>query len=65
MSSKIRFLKLFESVAFDSSNLQPAYRFSIGAQNAGVQLFTKQYNNGEVWVHLQNEIIRNAGVNPI
>jgi len=61
-ASKSRFWRLFEHVASDVKNLDQS-RLPQGAVDAGVKGFFKQYREGEVWVHVRNGEIQNAGVN--
>lgn len=64
VASQNRYIKLFESVANNPSNLNQ----NILAPNAiknGVQGFTQTFKNGQIWVHTRNGKIFDAGVNLI
>ncbi|WP_460242115.1 hypothetical protein, partial [Aurantivibrio infirmus] len=61
-SSRNRYIELFRNTASNPANLDNT-RVSSGARAAGIEGFTQNYNNGQVWVHIRNGSINNAGVN--
>lgn len=62
LSSQGRFINLFRSVAANPANRDNS-RIPSGGQNAGIQGFTQTHNSGQVWVHVRNGTINNAGIN--
>lgn len=63
-SSAQRFARLFESVASNPANLNPGVVPAPG-QAAGVRGFAQAFQRGQVWVHVLNGQVTNAGVNPV
>jgi len=56
---------MFENVTTDAANKRPDLITNPHKQNAGVEIFTKTQNNGQVWVETRKGIIQNAGVNRV
>lgn len=66
LASQERFIKLFQQVAGNPANFRPGYpALKPSAINAGVQAFTQNFRNGQVWVYVRNNEIVDAGVNII
>jgi hypothetical protein len=64
-ASQERFIRLFQEVASDPANANIGVVKSQEAVAAGVQGFAKVFRTGEqVWVHVRNGMIIDAGVNP-
>lgn len=61
LTSQMRYLKLFDSVASDPNNLVNTRNAEAAAN--GIQTFIRVFNSGEVWVHVRNGVIFDAGVN--
>ncbi|MDY0989668.1 RHS repeat-associated core domain-containing protein [Flavobacterium sp. CFBP9031] len=62
MASKMRYMRLFESVATKPENLVPTVNAS--ARAAGVLTYEQTFRNGStVWVQMFRGQIRNAGIN--
>jgi RHS repeat-associated protein len=64
-ASKARFMRLFEAVAASPGNRRPNFPLPPGATQAGVEVYTQTFRNGEVWVFVRNGQIINAGVNRV
>lgn len=67
LTSQSRYLNLFENVANNTDNLR-ANAVSAGlipqvAADAGVQVYTQTFKNGQVWVFVKDGRIHDAGVN--
>lgn len=62
VSSQMRYMGLFQSVASNTANLRTDLVNPLAAR-AGGQMFTQIFNNGQVWVQVRNGAIYNAGVN--
>jgi hypothetical protein len=63
VATRERYASLFEAVAADSNNLRVDIKLPAQAVQSGVQLFTRQFRNGQVWVYVRDGKIINAGVN--
>jgi RHS repeat-associated protein len=63
-SSKDRFVNLFKNVGEDSNNFRLDLSSRPDKAAANVNIFTRNFNNGQVWVEVRNSIIQNAGVSP-
>ncbi|MBS1919591.1 MAG: hypothetical protein JST17_05015 [Bacteroidetes bacterium] len=67
LTSQNRFINLFENVANNANNLR-ADAVSAGlmpqaAADAGVQVYTQTFKNGQVWVFIKDGKVTNAGIN--
>ncbi|NKC13806.1 MAG: filamentous hemagglutinin N-terminal domain-containing protein [Gammaproteobacteria bacterium] len=62
-SSRKRAGRMFENVASDSNNKRPDLVTDPNKQKAGIEVFTKDQRNGQVWVETRNGVIQDAGVN--
>lgn len=60
--SKERYINLFEKVGNNPANLNQSILAPNAIQN-GVQGFTQNFRNGQVWVHARDGKIFDAGVN--
>ncbi|RWU06138.1 RHS repeat domain-containing protein [Pedobacter chitinilyticus] len=66
IESKLRYLKLFENVANDVKNVNPAILSNYQKNTVGFQGFSQTFRSGQqVWVQVFNGKIVNAGVNII
>ena len=54
---------MFENATSDSANNRPDLVTSAHQQNAGIEIFTKNQNNGQIWVQSRKGVIQDAGVN--
>ena len=64
VSSQNRFVDIYKNVASNSDNLCSSRYLSIQAKESGVNFFSKTSRNGkEIWVHVRDSEIQNAGVN--
>ncbi|GEM_PF-6494942 len=61
-ASQQRFINLFRSIASNPANANSNV-LSQGNINAGMSGYARSYNGGQVWVHVRNGTIQNAGVN--
>ncbi len=62
-ASRNRFIKLFQNVASNPANLRDDYRLPSGAKNAGIKVYTQNFNHGQIWVYVRNGVIQDAGKN--
>ena len=62
-SSRDRAGRMFENVASDSKNKRPDLVSDPNKQRAGIEMFTKDQRNGQIWVETRGSIIQDAGVN--
>uniref|UniRef100_UPI003877D317 RHS repeat domain-containing protein n=4 Tax=Tenacibaculum maritimum TaxID=107401 RepID=UPI003877D317 len=56
LTSKVRALRLYHSISSNPSNL-------IGTNQYGIQIYQQSFNNGTVWVHMKDGVMKSAGVN--
>ena len=62
-ASKNRAGRMFENVASDKKNLRTDLVTDPNKQKAGIEVFTKEHNRGQVWVETRGGVIQDAGVN--
>jgi RHS repeat-associated protein len=62
ISSRGRYIALFERIANDNTNRTDAV-LSAGRKSAGVQGYARIFTRGQVWVHVYGQEIVDAGVN--
>lgn len=62
-ASKVRAGRLFENVVANPNNKRPGLVTNPHKQKAGIEIFTKQQKNGQIWVETRGGIIQDAGVN--
>ena len=54
---------MFENVTANPANKRPDLVTNPNQQNAGIEVFTKNQNNGQIWVQSRKGVIQDAGVN--
>jgi len=62
-ASKGRAGRMFESVAADPKNKRSDLVTDPNKQKAGIEIYTKEQRNGQVWVETRGGVIQDAGVN--
>ena len=62
-SSKDRAGQMFENITADPNNKRPDLVTNPHKQKAGIEIYTKEQNNGQIWVETRNGVIQDAGVN--
>ena len=62
-SSRDRAGRMFEGVTTNPSNKRPDLVTDPNKQKAGIEVYTKDQRNGQIWVETRDGVIQDAGVN--